>query len=190
MLANVSMPWSRVVGTMVAIGGHRPPWSMCFAHRTDKIIWIPTLKKKLSWKTFYLAGSLVSLRDLARLVRDFSRETWVSSRNPGLARNARPYVHRYVMSVCREKGFWSCKKRREPKRLALPPILMVVACPPAPPPPPEAGSSSSIWRERWMRTKLFLPTTALWPFCLASTTSKSMVGDGIIALWAVIMYVP
>ncbi len=42
---------------MAAIGGHRPPWSMCFAYRTDEIIQIPTLKKKLSSKTFYLAGS-------------------------------------------------------------------------------------------------------------------------------------
>jgi hypothetical protein len=36
--------------------------------------------------------SLVSLQDHARQVREFSCDTWVSSRNPVLARNLRPYI--------------------------------------------------------------------------------------------------
>ncbi len=65
-----------------------------------------------------------------RRVRDFFRETWVSSRNPGLARNARPYM--YIGTYCQyveEKGCCSCKKQREPKRLALTPFLRVVSPP-------------------------------------------------------------
>ena len=41
----------------------------------------------------------------------------------------------YIGTNCQyveEKGFWSCKKRREPKRLALPPILRVIAPPVGP----------------------------------------------------------
>jgi hypothetical protein len=54
------------------------------------------------------------LRDLARRVRDFSHKTLVSSHNPGLTRNARPYM--YIGTYCQyveEKGCCSCKKRQE-----------------------------------------------------------------------------
>ncbi len=71
--------------------------------------------------------SLVLLQDLARWVHGFSCATWVSSCNPGRAKNARPYM--YIGTYCQyveEKGCCSCKKRQEPKSLALPPFLRVV----------------------------------------------------------------
>jgi hypothetical protein len=40
----------------------------------------------------------------------------------------RMYIGTYFQYV-EEKGFWSCKKGQEPKRLALPPFLRVLALP-------------------------------------------------------------